>query len=851
MIIPVNLLKKYCSLDDSQMDQLMPRIGSRLVEIEQVIDTGNKYNLAVVVKVVSAVDHPDSDHLHVCLIDDGGVTNNVTRNEDGLVQVVCGAPNVFAGMKAVWLPPGAVVPETFSDTEPFKLSVRKLRGVVSNGMLASPQELDLGDEHDGILDISQTDYGVGESLSQILDFDKEKLIDVENKSLTHRPDCFGLIGFAREVAAIFNQKMVSPDWLNRKTSLSPEEETIKPTATIASLDICSRYQCVALDNINMTEPSPLTMRSALIKLGAKPTSLVVDITNFLMFETGQPLHAFDLDKLMELSPTGQPDMVVRLGKSDEQLVLLDGRTIQLTNDDIVVAVGTLDNSVAVALAGAMGGEATKVTDNTKRVLLESATFDLYRLRGTQFRQGIFTDTITRFTKGQPAELTLPVINQAVAMLQANSSARQISQVIDNYQSPRQLPQFEISLDCFSDILGQINGADYSGQLVKSTLENLGYGDVVLENNQIKAICPWWRTDLHIKEDVIEDVGRVNGYDNITSLPPQRFYQAAEYEDIYLERRRLRQRLVRAGANEVMTYSFIAGDLLDKVLDDKSQAFQIVNAVSPKLEFYRRDILPNLLEKAGDNIRSYNQFTLFEIGKVHQKGKMDASEPSLPAEIQRLSALIVDSKGGQGSAYYEAKALLEFVYSAESFGAKLVYRRLDQISQIEQLKGDNLTVPIDLFEPTRSAVVLMIDSLGQIIPIGAVGEFKLSVRHSFKLPDHLAGFSLDISPRPFQNNYTVVNKYQGTSRDITARVTADIVYGDIASCIELFLINNKPDNWQFELSPVDIYAPDDEHINYTFHIKFDDLTKTIDVGQVNDLMDKLSTQLADDLTATIV
>ena len=851
MIISVNWLKEYLA-QPVDIDQLVSLIGSRLVEIESVSNLADKYRDVIIARVVDCVEHPNSDHLHICRIDDGGVVDNVSRDDNGYVQVVCGAPNVRTGLMVAWLPPEAIVPESYGTNDEFRLSSRKLRGVMSYGMLASPRELGLWNEHDGIMELHDDSLTPGARLADYLRLD-DYLLEVENKSLTHRPDCFGVIGFAREVAAIMGQSATIPQWFgNLSGSLpNPEQAVVKPTVTIADHAICSRYECVALDEVDSKCSLPDYWRSLIGRIGTNSISAPVDITNYLMFETGQPLHAFDLDKVMEVSPTGAPDIVVRLASEGETLELLDGRVIDLDPRDIIIAVGSANNSVPIGLAGAMGGKFTEITNSTKRVLLESATFDLYHLRGTQFRHGIFSEAITRFTKGQPAELTHPVLLRAVDMLCQYANARVVSRIADARSTTETPAEFKISLSLFSNILGQYdNGVhvdDYDAKLIGDTLRNLQYRNVVVANNIVQATAPWWRTDLHINEDVVEDIGRVNGYDNIAPTSPLREYAAAPYDRLYQKQMWLRDRLVRAGGNEIMTYSFIHGDLLDRVHDDKTAAYRIVNAISPDLQYYRRDLLPSLLEKARDNLRAnYHNFMLFELGKVHRRGLMDPAEPTLPAELPEVSAIIVDKAPHDDSAYYTAKLVLQYALSISD--AELNFVRLDKFD-------GNLDSSTNLFEPQRSAVVC-VDGGDQLQYIGVVGELKDDVRRHYKLPQFTSCFSLLLNDVLLDNldndaKYTPVLRYQGTSRDITYRVSDKTTYRQVADFTRRVLKSKSINGIIAEVTPKDIYDTDDGARNITMHIDFHDANKTIDAKLVGQIMDRLAKQARNEINAEVI
>ncbi|MDO4271761.1 MAG: phenylalanine--tRNA ligase subunit beta [Candidatus Saccharibacteria bacterium] len=849
MIISVNWLKQYVDIDD--VPALVDKIGARLVEVEEVTALGDKYRAAkaTIVKVISCIEHPDSDHLHICQIDDGGVNIGVPRDDDGYVQVVCGAPNIATGQTVVWLPPTAIVPESYDTDDEFRLSARKLRGVLSQGMIASPRELGLWNEHEGIMVLDDQVAKAGDQLIDVLDLD-DYLIEVENKSLTHRPDCFGVIGFAREVAAIMGRQIKTPDWFNRASGQVDNKSNVaEPTVTIADPNLCARYECVVLDNVDSSRNLPVAMRGLIARSGSNSISAPVDATNYLMFETGQPLHAFDFDKVITASPTGKADIVVRASVIGEELELLDGRIIKLDPADVVIAVGDNENSVPIALAGAMGGMATEITASTKRVLLESATFNLYKLRGTQFRHGIFSEAVTRFTKGQPAGLTHPVLLRAAELLQRYAGATVISGIVDNYPSPFQPADFVIPVSRFADILGVYGGNDcgYDDKLITRTLNNLQYSDVRVNNGTVQATAPWWRTDLHIDEDVIEDVGRVNGYDDIVSDSPLRRYEAASYDQLYKKQMWLRDRLQMAGGNEIVTYSFVHGDLLDKVGDDRKQAFRIVNAISPNLQYYRRDLVPGMLELARDNLRSgYDNFMLFELGKVHRQGIMETTEP-LPAEIQQVAGVIVDKKSRTDSPYYTAKKVVDYVLAIDP--AELVYTRMDQ-SDVELDSSTNL------YEPTRSAVLTIVAG-GETAYVGVVGELRASVRKQLKLPEYVAAFSLLIDELlPYlddDDNYTPILRYQGTSRDITYQVSVETTYGQVLAFTKHTLADLLKHQSQIvcEVSPLDIYRPDESSINVTLHIDFHDRNQTIDTELINKVMDQL-TNLADkELSAKVI
>lgn len=831
MIISINWLKKFTEIDGT-IDELATLIGSRLVEIEEVIDLGAKYEGVIVAKVVECAPLEGSDHLNVTKIDDGGVVQDIERDENGLVQVVCGAPNVRAGLLVAWLPPNSTVPETHGDKEPFVLGARKLRGVMSNGMLASAKELDLFEDHEGILEVDK-EVAPGTSFATAYELD-DYLLDIENKSLTHRPDAFGLVGFAREVAAIQGKAFVTPENLRNTdiTWLDKNGDEPTPSVTIDDPKLSERYQAVVLSNVNAKATSPLDMQTYLARIGVRPISAVVDVTNYLMMLTGQPLHAFDYDKLKAVGG-GKIDIHVRDGREGEKLALLDGREIELSADDIVIANG----DKAVALAGAMGGAETEIDDTTTNVLLESATFNLYNLRNTQMRHGIFSEAITRFTKGQPGELTAPVLAEAVRLLNTSAGAIRVSDVADAYEDRSDGVVVSLPTEQINAALG----SKFALADVVDTLQNVEF-IVGLSGDQteIAVEVPYWRADIHIPEDIIEEVGRLNGFDTIEPTLPHRDFTAVspgQFDEIRTE---IRKALVRGGANEVLTYSFVHGDLLKKANQDPAHSYRIVNSLSPELQYYRQSITPSLLNLVHANIKTgFDQFALFEINKVHSK-TADLVEGDVPAELHRVGAVLAHRKPSQGAPYYEAKRLLD--YLGKALGLSFAYRPLPADSQLA------VTQP---FESRRSARVIDARS-GQ--PIGIVGEYKRSVVKNFKLPEYSAGFELltegiAAAIERKTPEYRPLSRYPSTERDICFQVKKSVQYGQIT---DVALEALKDVELEVSIQPVDIYQPEEgDTKNITVRLRLTSHEKTLTADEVAQVVNSAVEQVVAATGATVI
>lgn len=876
MKISVNWLKKFAKIGDVSEKELESRIGARLVEIESVEDLGAKYRDVVLAKVVSCVPHPDSDHMHLLKIDDGGAadeiivrniaagvakeSDKIPRDENGHVQVVCGAPNVRENLVVAWLPPTSVVPETFGSDDELRLSARKLRGILSYGMCASPRELDLYDEHDGIYEVydfaknsdtANDDFtkklrGNDNLFAKMFDYENDYLLEVENKSLTHRPDTFGILGFARETAAIFDKKSDDPAWFCEKANLPAVADKLeKPNVKIADAKLCARYEGQVFSGFDASRDFDAVKKTLIARSGARPISPIVDVTNYLMFLTGQPLHAFDYDKLKKVSPTGKPDILVRAAKNGEKLTLLDGREIELAEKDIVICAGDETKSVPIALAGAMGGASTEIDATTTNVFLESATFNLYNLRGTQFRHGIFSEAITRFTKGQPAALTDPVLREAGVEL-AKLGAKPATEIVENYAENIPNPAIDLTLTSINALLG----SDYSSHDVYEVLDNLGY-ETRKNPTGIpdKVRAPWWRTDVHIFEDAAEDVGRVRGFDDIPIDSPTRKFTAVANPPLYDLQHQIRETLKSFGANEVLTYSFLSENLMEKVGQDVNNSYKIVNAISPELQRIRQSLPPKMLDVARENLRAgYDKFALFELGQVFQKERSGLDENGLPIIENKLGFVTLDKNPRGGSAFYLAKKYLSELFV--KLGLKNVeFREPNSAKTLEQFNLETNQIA-SLYEPKRSAQIFI-----GCEHLGDIGELQNKFREQLKLPKFAAIFEVDLNRilklLPTQaTHYLPVPKFQGTSRDLTFQVDNNIHFAQVEGVIRDSL-DELPTNIVTSLSFKDIFATDDATKNLTFHIEFYDREKTINVKFVTKFVARIAVGLGSKFNAKMI
>ena len=842
MLISLNEIKKLVpKASGIETDELVKLIGSRLVEVEGTVDLAPKYQGIRIVKVVECEAIPET-HLHVCKIDAG---------EKELVQVVCGAPNVRADMLAVWIAPGCIVPETYGG-ENFKLSVRPLRGFESHGMLAALDELDLGEDHDGIIEIDPDFAKPGDDFAEKFDLN-DIILDIENKSLTHRPDTFGLIGFAREVAGILGEKFDEPvvkfGDLDITTTLSAENlnekvsDSERVSINVTDKNLCPRYSAAvfsvssaslenALEKANYLTPDTIF----LAKAGMRTINKIVDATNITMLYTGQPLHAFDYDKFKAVGGGVEPNITVRSAKAGEKLELLDGGNVDLNETDIVICSG----DTPVALAGAMGGKSTEIDADTKKVILESATFSLYNLRKTQMAHGIFSEAITRFTKGQPVSGVVPALARCASMLLDSPD-----KIVDFEISDTAVPEPE-KITITIDEINSLLGTDYDKDLIVKTLENVGIKNESSEQHLAttgaslrseprndgseRASCeeelifeiPRWRTDIHIKEDIIEEVGRLLGYDNIALDFPTRHFIGAEKNALLELKTKLRDLLSgRFAAHELLTYSFVSKKLQETVGEKTADSYEIVNSISPELQCFRQSLVPSLLEKISMNKKAgFADFSVYEINQISKKS-FGKDADGVPVLKNRLAFAITGD-------YYAAKTVLIDLLS--ELGIKN--------PTIEKYAGD-----LPYLEPLHSATIAGI----------SLGEIKRAVLKRLKISGPVSVFELDLdellaSIPPISATITKISKFPSVERDLTIKVKSDVAF---SNCRQEILSVFKAKDLIVTVEPTSIYQAEKDTKNISFHIRFASKGKTLENAEISDIMNEISERVGKSLGAQIV
>jgi phenylalanyl-tRNA synthetase beta chain len=828
MKVSLNTVKQYTKVD-LPVDELVHKLNQQLGGVEQVTDLAAKYKDAVIVKVLSADKHDDADKLSVCIIDDNGRVQDVARDSNGHVQVVCGAPNVHADMLAVWLPPKSTVPASYEADELFVLEAREIRGVISNGMLAAADELAIGSNHEGIIEIDPSEwrpYDVelkpGASFAEAYGLN-DTIIDIENKMFTHRPDCFGQLGVAREIAGIQGQKFTSPDWYWKLPEFKTAEG-LEITVTNEVPEKVPRFMAVAIKDV-VIKPSPLWLQCALVALGSKPINNVVDVTNYVMLITAQPLHAYDYDKLRGHA------LGVRLAKQGEQLPLLNGKSYACDSSDIVI----IDGEGPVGMGGIMGGGNSEVSADTTNIVLECATFDMYAIRKTSMRHGLFTDAVTRFNKGQSPLQNDRALNLAIQSIFDTAGGAQASDIynashVESAVSANQslTGSMTVQLQFINDRLG----LSLDAEQVAALLRNVEFACVPSDDaSTIEITAPFWRTDIELPEDIVEEVGRLYGFDKLPRQLPARSTKPVAINPNIALKQAIRQVLARSGANEVLTYSFVHANVLSRAGQDPATAYKLGNALSPDLQYYRLTLMPSLLAQVHPNIKAgHDGFALFEIGKGHTKGQLD--DEKLPKEFECVASVVADKKKS-GAAYYQAKRLLEELL--KEFGLE------NQIEYVP-LELNDMTSEAAYFAPGRAATVQVGGE-----PIGRVGEFTVSVQRGFKLPAYSAGFELGLAKllklqRP--TGYKPLSRFPYVTQDVSLKVQPGVSFAEVYALARKTLDETLPPEVTAQVSPGDIYQPEDGTAKtITLRVKVTSSTGTLTDSDVASYLDGIVSAIA--------
>lgn len=592
-------------------------ITMKTAECEGIEPVGAHFNNIVAARVIKVEPLPKGKNKAVVI--DAGNGRQVT--------VVCGAPNVRPGLLAAWVPPGTALGEKMITTS-------VIEGVESEGMLASAAELGINRDHSGILELR--DAAPGTRLHYLM---PDWIIDIDNKSLTHRPDLWGHCGMAREIAAIIGGSLKDPV----RPELLPQGEPAVHV-DIADHALCPRYSALVFEDVHVG-PSPLWLQARLQSLGLNPINNIVDVTNYVLAELPQPMHAFDASKLAGKT------IFVRSAHKGERLAALNGETYELDPADLVIA----DANGAIALAGVIGGAPTAISETTTRIVLESANFQAANVRLSSARHKLRTDASIRFEKSLDPENTLRGLARAVELLgQVCPGIRIAGGVADVYGRRPQTSPIVLPIDFVTRKLGR----EVRQTSVMRILDALGFASTETSPGVLTVTVPTWRAtkDISLKDDLVEEVGRMIGYEEIAPAAPLVACIAPPSDPMRLYLRQIRSQLVAQGFTEIYNYSFTNEADAGRFSLDIRTHLAIKNPIASDLTHLRRSLLPGLLNTLVRNSRQFREFRIFEIGsEIHPK-----PHSALPDEVPHLAAAIYNWLGDDQD-FFELKRALECAF----------------------------------------------------------------------------------------------------------------------------------------------------------------------------------------------
>ena len=744
MNVTLNWLKAYIDFEFSP-SELADRLTMLGVEVESVKHLGTELEGVIVGSVTSIRPHPNADKLVLCQVDTG---------ETEELQIVCGAPNAREGMLAPVATIGATLPVGLT------IKSAKLRGETSQGMLCSEKELGLSGDAAGLMELL-TDIPLGTPLSEALGLDD---VVFELEITPNRPDCLSLIGVAREIRAETGNPLKLP-------TVDPQESGINirdlTSVTIGAPDLCPRYAARVIQGVKVTE-SPAWLQQRLESVGIGVINNIVDVTNFVLMEYGQPLHAFDYHKLTENR------IVVRRARDDEQITTLDEVERELTSDMLVIA----DAEKPVALAGIMGGYNSEITETTCDVLLESAYFNPLSIRATAKALGISTEASYRFERGADPGAVLAALDRAAQLIAELTGGTICDGIVDVYPGQQPLTEIQLRPERVNFVLGTTIETAEMVQI----LDRLGF-DVDITGKVYQVVVPTFRSDVTREIDLIEEIARVYGYDNIPTTLPKGDIPVPAPTPKTEARRRIKHFLLAAGMMEAVNYSFCDPNCFDKIRlnadDPLRNTLQLRNPLSPEMSVLRTTLTPGLLENAQHNRNhQIDTIALFEIGGVFVHDGKEKEPERVTGVLAGQIGEGVYSDPYRHPDFFDIKGLVE--------GMLEVCGVVDWTLQ----KTDALT-----FHPGRNAEVLLGNRR-----IGVFGEVHPEVLENYDLPYKAYLFEFDLEgladAATFAKRFEPISIYPKVARDLAIVVDketlsdmpTELIYttgGDSVDSVRLF------------------------------------------------------------------
>ncbi|EPS3325410.1 TPA: phenylalanine--tRNA ligase subunit beta [Acinetobacter baumannii] len=790
MKISENWLRTWVNpaIDSDTLSDQLTMLG---LEVDELAPVAKPFTGVVVGEVLTVEQHPDADRLRV-------TTVNIGSGEP--LQIVCGAPNVRAGMKAPVATIGAILPGD------FKIKKGKLRGVESQGMLCGASEIDLEDKIDGLLELP-ADAPVGVNIREYLKLD-DNVIDI---SITpNRGDCFSIRGIAREVAVINQLQMNEPEIKSVDATITDEKKVVINT------DGAPRYLGRVIKNVNVKAATPEWMEQALARSGIRTHSILVDVTNYVLMELGQPMHAFDLAKI-------EGTVHVRQAKSQEKLQLLNDQEVELQEDVMVIA----DDQKALAIAGIMGGLASSVTDDTTDIFLESAFFAPLAIAGRARRFGLHTDSSQRYERGVDFELPLIAMNRASQLIQelAGGEFGPITVV----EKSDLLPKRE-AIELKQAQVDQLLGYKVAAEFITDALTRLGCEVTVKADGEWSVVPPSHRYDMAIYQDLIEEVARIDGYDNIQISLPSMDVQLAKYQDRF-EIAQLRQTVVTLGYQEAISFSF-ADAKLEKQLNPQVSPLMLANPISSDLAAMRSTLLSSLIPCVQYNLnRQQSRVRFFELGL-----RFDYQNANSIQDLKQTPTLALVAVGSREPESWHAKP-----QPMDFFDFK---GEVEEILAAGRVKVEYVRSERSWLHPGQSAEIL-VD--GQ--SIGYLGRLHPSLENELDLSTTwVAELDQAAVLQSYVSNFTELSRFPSVRRDIALLISDNINVRDIQQLIEKTGGELLDSTWLF-----DVYTGqgvEEGKRSLAFALLWQHPSRTLEDAEIKSGMDNIIQVLENTYQATL-
>lgn len=790
MKISENWLRSWVNpaIDSETLSNQLTMLG---LEVDDMSPAAKPFTGVVVGEVLSVEQHPDADRLRVTTVNIGS---------DEPLQIVCGAPNVRAGMKAAVATIGAVLPGD------FKIKKGKLRGVESQGMLCGASEIDLEDKLDGLLELPD-DAPIGMNVREYLNLD-DHVIDI---SITpNRGDCFSIRGIAREIGVINQLAVTAPEVADVAATIADEKKVIVDTAG------CPRYLGRVIKHVNTKAATPLWMEQALARSGIRQHSILVDITNYVLMELGQPLHAFDAGNV-------QGAVHVRQANPQEKLVLLNEQEVTLSEDVMVIA----DDEKALAIAGIMGGLSSAVSDETTEIFLESAFFAPLSIAGRARRFGLHTDASQRYERGVDFELPMLAMNRASQLIQelAGGDFGPITVV----EQSELLPVRD-AIELKQTQVDQLLGYQLDGEFITDALTRLGCRVEIRAEGHWIVVPPSHRYDLAIYQDLIEEVARIDGYDNIQISLPVIDVKLAKYQD-QLELGQLRQTIATLGYQEAISFSF-ADAKLEKQLNPQVHPLMLANPISSDLAAMRSTLLSSLIPCVQYNLnRQQNRVRLFELGL-----RFDYQNATDISGLQQIPTLALIAVGSRVPESWHAKAqVMDFFDLKGDVEAILAAGRI----KVEYVPSER-----SWLHPGQSAEILVDGKT-----VGYLGRLHPSLEDELDLGiTWVAELDQKAVLQSYVSNFTELSRFPSVRRDIALLISDKINVSEIQQLIEQTGSELLHSAWLF-----DVYTGqgvEEGKRSLAFALLWQHPTRTLEDAEIKSGMDKIIEVLENTYQATL-